>query len=166
MITVILCSYHRCNAGGLCKHTAAKLQLPHINSHIGVCGVKYLFHNLIFNIFILHLLIQCNIFAIQTLLIMGQSTISIRVDDKLKKSFDELCNEIGLSNSAAVTIFMKAAVREQRIPFELRTESEEEIRAKGLAAFHKLRAIAQENGVAGMSLEEINEEIRLARRGE
>jgi hypothetical protein len=48
----------------------------------------------------------------------------------------------------------------------LRTESEEEIRAKGLAAFHKLRAIAQENGVAGMSLEEINEEIRLTRRGE
>ena len=35
-----------------------------------------------------------------------------------------------------------------------------------LTAFHKLRAIAQENGVAGMSLEEINEEIRLARRGE
>ena len=94
---------------------------------------------------------------------MGQSTISIRVDEKLKKSFDELCNEIGLSNSAAVTIFMKAAVREQRIPFELRAESEDEIRAKGLAAFHKLRGIAQENGVAGMSLEEINEEIRLAR---
>ena len=134
--------------------------------YAGVCGVKYLFHNLIFNIFVLYLLIQCNIFAIQNVIIMGQSTISIRVDEKLKKSFDELCNEIGLSNSAAVTIFMKAAVREQRIPFELRTESEEEIRAKGLAAFHKLRAIAQENGVAGMSLEEINEEIRLARRGE
>ena len=162
----MLCSYHRCNSGCLCKHTAAELQLPHINSYIGVCGVNYLFDNLIFNTSVLYLLIQCNIFAIQTLLIMGQSTISIRVDDKLKKSFDELCNEIGLSNSAAVTIFMKAAVREQRIPFELRTESEEEIRAKGLAAFHKLRAIAQENGVAGMSLEEINEEIRLARRGE
>ena len=70
-------------------------------------------------------MIQCNIFAIQNIIIMGQSTISIRVDDKLKKSFDELCNEIGLSNSAAVTIFMKAAVREQRIPFELRTESED-----------------------------------------
>ena len=111
---------------------------------------------------VLHFTILCTTFAINKL-IMGQSTISIRVDEKLKKSFDELCNEIGLSNSAAVTIFMKAAVREQRIPFELRAESEDEIRAKGLAAFHKLRAIAQENGVAGMSLEEINEEIRLAR---
>ena len=133
--------------------------------YFGVCGVICL-DKYIFNLSLLQLLIHCNIFAIQIIIIMGQSTISIRVDEKLKKSFDELCNEIGLSNSAAVTIFMKAAVREQRIPFELRTESEEEIRAKGLAAFHKLRAIAQENGVAGMSLEEINEEIRLARRGE
>ena len=115
---------------------------------------------------LLHFTLQCCTFAVQMALIMGQSTISIRVDEKLKKSFDELCNEIGLSNSAAVTIFMKAAVREQRIPFELRTETEDEIRARSLAAFHKLRAIAQENGVAGMSLEEINEEIRLARRGE
>lgn len=115
---------------------------------------------------LLHIPTQCNTFARQITVIMGQSTISIRVDDKLKKSFDELCNEIGLSYSAAMTIFMKAAVREQRIPFELRTETEDEIRAKGLAAFHRLRAIAQENGVAGMSLDEINEEIRLARRGE
>lgn len=119
-----------------------------------------------FTALLLHIPTQCNIFARQITVIMGQSTISIRVDDKLKKSFDELCNEIGLSYSAAVTIFMKAAVREQRIPFELRTETEDEIRAKGLAAFHRLRAIAQENGVAGMSLDEINEEIRLARRGE
>ncbi len=115
-------------------------------------------------VFVLHFTTHCTTFATNKL-IMGQSTISIRVDEKLKKSFDELCNEIGLSNSAAVTIFMKAAVREQRIPFELRAESEDEIRAKGLAAFHKLRAIAQENGVAGMSLEDINEEIRLAREG-
>lgn len=114
----------------------------------------------------MHFTRHCHTFAIQTILTMGQSTISIRVDEKLKKSFDELCNGIGLSNSAAVTIFMKAAVREQRIPFELRTETEDEIRARSLAAFHKLRAIAQENGVAGMSLEEINEEIRLARSGE
>ena len=102
----------------------------------------------------------------QKVINMGQSTISIRVDENLKRNFDELCNEIGLSNSAAVTIFMKAAVREKRIPFELRMETEDEIRARSLAAFHKLRAIAAENGTAGMSLEEINEEIRLARRGE
>ena len=65
-----------------------------------------------------------------------------------------------------MTIFMKAVVRERRIPFELRAETESEIRAKSMEAFEKLRKEAQQNGVSGMSLEEINEEIRSARRGE
>ena len=50
---------------------------------------------------------------------MGQSMISIRVDENLKKDFDRLCNEFGVSNTAAFTIFMKAVVREKRIPFEI-----------------------------------------------
>ena len=97
---------------------------------------------------------------------MGQSTISIRVEEKLKKSFDELCDSVGLSNTAAFTVFMKAAVRERRIPFELRAETEAEIRAKSMEAFEEMRRIARQKGLSGMSLEEINEEIRLARRGE
>ena len=97
---------------------------------------------------------------------MGQTTITIRVDDKLKKNFEELCEGIGLNNTAAFTIFMKAAVREQRIPFELRMETETEIRERGKIAFMKLREQAKKNGLTGMTLEEINEEIRLARRGE
>lgn len=110
----------------------------------------------------------CIIFAcrFQKFVTMGQSTISIRVDEKLKKSFDELCDSVGLSNTAAFTVFMKAAVRERRIPFELRAETEAEIRAKSMEAFEEMRRIARQKGISGMSLEEINEEIRLARRGE
>ena len=48
--------------------------------------------------------------------------ISIRVDNDLKKAFDDLCKEFGLSSSAAMTLFMKAVVRERRIPFEIRAE--------------------------------------------
>ncbi len=68
---------------------------------------------------------------------MGQTTITIRVDDKLKKSFEELCEGIGLNNTAAFTIFMKTAVREQRIPFELRMETEAEIRER-TDCFHEI----------------------------
>ena len=78
----------------------------------------------------------------QKFVTMGQSTISIRVDEKLKKSFDELCDSVGLSNTAAFTVFMKAAVRERRIPFELRAETEAEIRAKSMEAFEEMRRIA------------------------
>ena len=50
---------------------------------------------------------------------MTQSNISIRIDEKLKQKFDSLCEELGLTMSAAINMFVKAVVREQRIPFEL-----------------------------------------------
>ena len=92
--------------------------------------------------------------------------ISIRVDEQLKKTFDELCDGFGLSNTAAFTLFMKAVVRERRIPFEIKVESDIEKRIKAMDAFDQMRSIASERGLNRMSLEEINEEIRSARRGE
>jgi DNA-damage-inducible protein J len=50
---------------------------------------------------------------------MAQSNISIRVNSILKKDFDKLCDELGVNMSTAITMFIKAAVREQRIPFAL-----------------------------------------------
>ncbi len=50
---------------------------------------------------------------------MAQATFSIRMDDKLKKDFDELCDDFGMSMSTAITIFAKAVVREKKIPFEI-----------------------------------------------
>lgn len=45
--------------------------------------------------------------------------ISLRVDDELKRGAEETLNDIGLSMSTAINIFLKTVVRENRIPFEL-----------------------------------------------
>lgn len=45
--------------------------------------------------------------------------ISLRVDDNLKSSAERTFNDIGLSMSTAINIFLKTVVRENRIPFEL-----------------------------------------------
>ncbi len=45
--------------------------------------------------------------------------ISLRVDDDVKRSAEKTFNEIGLSMSTAINIFLKTVVRENRIPFEL-----------------------------------------------
>lgn len=45
--------------------------------------------------------------------------ISLRVDDDVKCNAERTFDEIGLSMSAAINIFLKAVVRENRIPFEL-----------------------------------------------
>ena len=41
------------------------------------------------------------------------------MDEGLKQKFDILCNDLGLTITTAITIFAKAAVRQQKIPFEI-----------------------------------------------
>jgi len=96
---------------------------------------------------------------------MAQSTVTIRVDNALKKSFDSLCDQFGVSNTAAYTLFMKAVVRERRIPFEIKVDSDEEIRAKAISAFAQMRADVAASGVQDMSLDEINTIIKDVRNG-
>ena len=50
---------------------------------------------------------------------MSTTSITIRIDAELKKQAEELFQELGMNMTTAITIFTKAAVREQRIPFEL-----------------------------------------------
>ncbi len=45
--------------------------------------------------------------------------INIRVDDEIKSNAERTLNDIGLSMSTAIIIFLKTVVRENRIPFEL-----------------------------------------------
>ena len=45
--------------------------------------------------------------------------ISLRVDDEIKHKAEKTLDEIGLSMSTAINIFLKTVVRENRIPFEL-----------------------------------------------
>lgn len=50
---------------------------------------------------------------------MAQTTISIRIDDELKKEMEQTCKELGMNITTAVTIFAKKMSREHRIPFEV-----------------------------------------------
>lgn len=56
--------------------------------------------------------------------------MTISIDDTRKREFSEACTEIGITASAAFNVFAKAVVREKRIPFELRSESRDEMEAK------------------------------------
>lgn len=50
---------------------------------------------------------------------MTQATINIRMDTSLKKDFDAVCNDLGLTMSTAVTLLAKKMTREKRLPFEV-----------------------------------------------
>lgn len=95
---------------------------------------------------------------------MAQATFSIRMDEELKKKFDKLCTEFGMNATTAFNIFARAVVRERKIPFEIKANEEEELLQEGRIVLNALREEAKKKGIQDMILEEINEEINLARR--
>ena len=48
--------------------------------------------------------------------------VNFRMDSELKKSMEDVCSEMGLSMTAAFTIFAKKVSREKRIPFEVNAD--------------------------------------------
>ena len=50
---------------------------------------------------------------------MAQTTVSVRMDDDLKKEFDKICSDLGLSMTTAITMLAKKMTREKRLPFEV-----------------------------------------------
>ena len=95
---------------------------------------------------------------------MAQATFSVRMDEVLKKQFDALCQEFGMNASTAINVFARAVVRQRKIPFEISSPESDITREGAMQAFMALRAEAKENGIADMSLDEINEEIDASRQ--
>ena len=93
---------------------------------------------------------------------MAQVSMTVRIDAQQKMKFDALCSQFGMSANTAMNIFINAVVRLRSIPFEIKaapTSSNDE----GLEAFYALRAEAEAGKFPDLTLDEINEEIRLAR---
>lgn len=91
---------------------------------------------------------------------MPQSAMTVRIDSQMKSRFDELCSKFGMSANTAINVFVNAVVRTQSIPFNITTAESPSDRAK--KAFERIRQSIDPNEPE-MTLEEINEEIRLAR---
>ena len=49
--------------------------------------------------------------------------LNLKIDKQLKEQFANVCKELGLPMSMAITIFCKTVVRENRIPFEIKADS-------------------------------------------
>lgn len=55
---------------------------------------------------------------------MEQTNLSIRVNKEDKKEFENFCNAVGMNVSVAVNMFIKAVLRENKIPFEIIKKSQ------------------------------------------
>ena len=53
---------------------------------------------------------------------MATTNLNIRTDKAIKDQAEEIFNELGLNMTTAVNMFLRTAIREQGIPFELKLE--------------------------------------------
>lgn len=51
---------------------------------------------------------------------MAQSILSVRLSSEDKKQFEEFCSQTGMNVSVCVNMFVKAVLRERKLPFEVR----------------------------------------------
>lgn len=90
---------------------------------------------------------------------MANTLVQIRVDEKLKNQATAICEELGIDLPTAVRIFMKRTVAEGGIPFDMKVIRKPYRSPEGWALVEAMGKEAETNGVADLSLDEINAEI-------
>ena len=91
---------------------------------------------------------------------MAQSAVTVRIDSEIKSQFDKVCEQIGMSANTAFNVFVKAVVRTRSIPFKISAHPTED---NVLRDFYEFRKQIAASDRPELTMEEINEEIRLAR---
>lgn len=97
---------------------------------------------------------------------MAMSVLQIRLEEDLKNEVSALFDRLGMDIPTAVRIFFKRAVAERGLPFEVKEKklSDDEIESdRLLVALRKAGEMAEKNGAADMTEEEIEAEIKAAR---
>lgn len=100
-------------------------------------------------------------------------TTTLRIDDDLKRDCEVVLEDMGLSMSGAITLFLKQVVKQRAIPFviscdrvpresyaNVRTSS---LRARGNAA-RRFAAEMRESTEREWSMDEIDAEIKASRQ--
>ncbi|MGN1043541.1 MAG: type II toxin-antitoxin system RelB/DinJ family antitoxin [Acutalibacteraceae bacterium] len=70
---------------------------------------------------------------------MSKVSTNINLDPDLKKSAQELFYDLGLDLTTAVTLFLKQAVRQQCIPFEIRRDKPNNETASAMDEFYEMK---------------------------
>ena len=87
---------------------------------------------------------------------MPQSIVNFRLDNELKKGMERACKDMGISMSAAFTIFATKVSKERRIPFDVTADPDPFYSEANISRLRK--AIADiESGKAKLTAHELIE---------
>ena len=82
---------------------------------------------------------------------MAQAMVNFRMDSELKEKMEQTCKRMGLSVSAAYTMFATKVTNEQRIPFEITADP-----FYSAANMERLRRNAAEMDKTGGTVHEVD----------
>lgn len=71
---------------------------------------------------------------------MATTNLNISTDKAIKDQAEKIFNELGLTMTTAVNMFLRTAIRENGIPFELKLEIPNEATAAAIEEGRKLMA--------------------------
>ena len=71
---------------------------------------------------------------------MATTNLNIRIDKAIKDQTEALFNELGLNMTTAVNVFLRTAIRENGIPFDLRLDIPNEVTASAIEEGRRLMA--------------------------
>ena len=95
------------------------------------------------------------------------TNLSIRIDRDLKEEADKIFSLLGMNLTTAITIFVRQAVRQKKIPFEISLYPENDNMSIAMrdakAASERIWQNSLQNGTDKLTLEDINAEIANAR---
>ncbi len=77
---------------------------------------------------------------------MATTNLNIRTDKEIKEQAEQIFSDLGLNMTTAVNMFLRAVIRENGIPFDLKLEVPNEVTA---AAIEEGRRIASDPDVKG-----------------
>ena len=93
---------------------------------------------------------------------MANTLVQFRADDTAKAQAIQICERLGIDLPTYLRMCIARLVKENGVPFSMKLEEQQENR--GIRAMKQASRIAEAEGIADMSLEEINAEIAEARR--
>ena len=92
---------------------------------------------------------------------MGSTLIQFRTEDNEKLKAVQILDRLGLSLQSYLKMCVLRLNQENGIPFSMKIETASD---PGIKALRQAQAIAEQYGIADMTLDEINEEISEARK--
>ena len=53
---------------------------------------------------------------------MAKSTLKVRMDAELLRELEDFCADVGMSVSTLITVFARRVVKDQKLPFEIKSD--------------------------------------------